>query len=342
MMGKKQLLAAGLGLAILTFSLLSPCVEAAVLSGGEQAALQQKKARVTAASSKKKATVKRVSRRSVRQSRPSQATLAGLRDTPDPLFLNSSVAFAIDQDTGEELFSKNADIELPIASVTKLMTALVMAESGLDMKKKIRITREDYLRSTAYSKLRNGMVLSRETALKAALMSSDNRAASALARSYPGGKKAFVKKMNETAVSLGMTESYFADPAGLDNGNRATARDLSKLVAAAHEFKMIRDASTLPAARLQAGRYALSMHTTNRLIGNPEWQIGLQKTGYTTAAGRCMVVQSEFADRRVVMVVLDSPNSSTRAQDMQTMRRYVEEEEGFRADFSEMKPYEIF
>ena len=336
---QKLMLTIGVGVTLGVSPLFLSPASAAVSEGSVQTVGLQKKDHATET---KKARARHANRRPITWAPASQATLAGLRDTPDPLFLNSSVALAVDQDTGEELFSKNADIELPIASVTKLMTALVMAESGLDMNKKVRVTRADYLRSTARSKLRNGMVLTRKTALQAALMSSDNRAASVLARSYPGGKKAFVEKMNETAARLGMTESYFADPAGLNNDNRATARDLSKLVAAAHEYKIIREASTLPAARLRAGRYALNMHTTNRLIGHPDWQIGVQKTGYTRAAGRCMVVQSEFADRRVVMVVLDSPNSSKRAQDMQTMRRYVEEEAGFNENFSEVNPYEIF
>ena len=135
---------------------------------------------------------------------PSQATLAGLRQTPDLLSLGSSVALAVDQDTGEELFSKNAGVELPIASVTKLMTALVIAESGLQMNERLRISREDYVRSRARSKLRSGMRMTRGAVLKAALMSSDNRAATALARTYPGGRKAFVMKMNETAERLGI------------------------------------------------------------------------------------------------------------------------------------------
>ena len=273
---------------------------------------------------------------------PSQATLAGLRETPDALSLGSSVAYAVDQDTGEELFSKNADVELPIASVTKLMTALVIAESGLPLNQKIRITREDYVRSRASSKIRSGMVMTRGAVLQAALMSSDNRAATALARTYPGGRRAFVQKMNETAERLGMEDSCFADPSGLDNRNHSTARDLAKLVSAAHEHESIREASTSPAARLKAGRYFLKLQTTNRLIGNPDWNIGIQKTGFTTAAGRCMVVQSEFADRRVVMVLLDSPNSAQRAADMQTMRRFVENESDINAQFAEARPYEIF
>lgn len=301
-----------------------------------------KKAKYATKKKVTKRTTKRKARRTVKRSAPSQATLAGLRQTPDLLNLGSSVALAIDQDTGEELFSKNADIELPIASVTKLMTALVIAESGLSMNEKIKISRADYVRSTARSKLRKGMVMTRSAVLKAALMSSDNRAATALARTYPGGRKAFVQKMNETAQRLGMNDSEFADPSGLDNRNHATARDLAKLVAEAHKYEVIRESSTLPSARVKAGRYQLRLTTTNRLIGNPDWQIGVQKTGFTTAAGRCMVVQSEFADRRVVMVLLDSPNSAQRAQDMQTMRRFVENEERINEQFSSVRPFEMF
>ena len=230
-----------------------------------------------------KRTARRVVRRPVFRG-PSQAMLAGLRNTDDPLDLGSSVAYIVDQDTGEELFQKNADVSLPIASVTKLMTALVIAESGVSMEESVRITREDYLSSRAHSKLRNGMVMKRSELLKAALMSSDNRAAHALARSTPQGLSAFISQMNATARRLGMTDTVFADPTGLDNRNHSTARDLAKLVAAAYEYKDIREASTLSAAQLRAGRYVLNMHTTNRLIGDPNWNIGIQKTGFTTAA----------------------------------------------------------
>ena len=285
-----------------------------------------------------KHAVKKSSKKPRRQARrrvtaPSQATLAGLRQTPDLLSLGSSVALAVDQDTGEEL---------PIASVTKLMTALVIAESGLQMNERLRISREDYVRSRARSKLRSGMRMTRGAVLKAALMSSDNRAATALARTYPGGRKAFVMKMNETAERLGMTDSVFADPSGLDNRNHSTARDLAKLVAEAHKHEVIRESSTLQFASVPAGRRQLKLVTTNRLIGNPDWNIGVQKTGFTTAAGRCMVVQSEFADRRVVMVLLDSPNSAQRAADMQTMRTFVENEDHINEQFDSMHPYEMF
>lgn len=283
----------------------------------------------------------RVARRAIRRG-PSQATLAGLRQTDDPLDLGSSVAYIVDQDTGEELFTKNADVPLPIASVTKLMTALVIAESGVPMNKSVKITKEDYLRSSASSKLRNGMVMPRSELLKAALMSSDNRAAHALARTTPQGKAWFIKQMNLTAKRLGMEDTFFADPTGLDNRNHSTARDLAKLVAAAYEYKDIREASTMSAAQLRAGRYVLNLHTTNRLIGNPDWNIGIQKTGFTTAAGRCMVVQSEVGSRRVVMVVLDSPNNTQRAADMTSMKQFVEAENRIDRQFSTALPYEIF
>ena len=349
---KTLVLALGFGVMVAS----SPLVLAASAQSGTpaKAVSAQKQAKKTAAkkqpakkaSAKQAALKKNPKKKPVRYAKvrraPSQATLAGLRETPDALSLGSSVALAVDQDTGEELFSKNADVELPIASVTKLMTALVIAESGLSLNQKIRITREDYVRSRASSKIRNGMVMTRRAVLQAALMSSGNRAATALARTYPGGRRAFVQKMNETAERLGMEDSFFADPSGLDNRNHSTARDLAKLVAAAHEHEAIRDASTSPAARLKAGRYVVKLQTTNRLIGNPDWNIGVQKTGFTTAAGRCMVVQSEFADRRVVMVLLDSPNSAQRAADMQTMRRFVENESSVNAQLSEVHPYEIF
>ncbi len=296
-----------------------------------------------------KASAKRTSlkKRKLRAQRrrpaaPSQATLAGLRKTEDPLRLGSSVAFAVDQDTGEELVVKNADVPLPIASVTKLMTALVVAESGLPLDQKIKITRDDYVRSSAVSKLRSGMVMTREAVLKAALMSSDNRAAHALARTYPGGIREFIRLMNQKAAEIGMKDSYFADPTGLDNRNHATARDLSKLVAAVYEYQTIRSASTAPAATLRAGKRSVSLRTTNRLIGDPSWRIGIQKTGFTTAAGRCMVVQSEVGGRRLVMVVLDSPDNNQRAADMRTMRAYVEGAQGFSEDFSEVLPYRLF
>ncbi len=234
-------------------------------------------------------------KRRLRRNSLSVASQSGLRETPDPLELSSSVAYMIDQDTGEVYFEKNAYIKLPIASVTKLMTALVIAESELPLKAKLKVTRADYVKSTAESKLRSGMVLTREDALRAALMSSDNRAAHMLARTYPGGVKVFVEKMNETARELGMHDSHFTDPTGLSNENVSTAHDLAILASRVHEFAFLAKASTGSVALLNTGVSKVRLMTTNRLIGDPRWNVGLQKTGYTRAAGRCMVVQSEFA-----------------------------------------------
>ena len=272
---------------------------------------------------------------------PSVAMLAGLRDTPDPLELSSSVAYMADQDSGEAFFEKNADVPLPIASVTKLMTALVIMESELPMNARLKVTREDYVKSKAASQLKSGMVLTREGTLRAALMSSDNRAAHMLARTYPGGVKAFVAAMNAKAVEIGMDASHFADPTGLSNDNISTARDLGLLAAAAYQHEMIRRASTTPVALINAGTRSLRMQTTNRLIGDPRWKVGLQKTGFTTAAGRCMVVQSEFAGRRIVMVVLDSETNGKRADDMLRIRRWLEDETEFHAVFAQTKPWEL-
>lgn len=315
----------------------------AASSKAAKSAAKKTTAKSTAKTTAKATRTKARGRKTLRTGwRPSDATQAGLRETDYPLSLSSSVAYVLDQDTGEELVLKNADVAVPIASVTKLMTALVIAESGLPLDEKIKISREDYVRSNASSKLKSGMVLTRTAVLQAALMSSDNRAAHALARTFPGGKKAFVREMNVKAAELSMTDSVFADPTGLDNRNHSTARDLGKLVNAVYAYSEIREASTAPVAKLKAGKRWLNMQTTNRLIGDPSWRIGIQKTGFTTAAGRCMVVQSEVGERRLVMVVLDSPDNGRRAEDMKTMRAFVETEPRFNQNFPSVRPYELF
>lgn len=315
----------------------------AASSKAAKSAAKKTTAKSTAKTTAKATRTKARGRKTLRTGwRPSDATQAGLRETDYPLSLSSSVAYVLDQDTGEELVLKNADVALPIASVTKLMTALVIAESGLPLDEKIKISREDYVRSNASSKLKSGMVLTRTAVLQAALMSSDNRAAHALARTFPGGKKAFVREMNVKAAELSMTDSVFADPTGLDNRNHSTARDLGKLVNAVYAYSEIREASTAPVAKLKAEKRWLNMQTTNRLIGDPSWRIGIQKTGFTTAAGRCMVVQSEVGERRLVMVVLDSPDNGRRAEDMKTMRAFVETEPRFNQNFPSVRPYELF
>lgn len=293
----------------------------------------------------KKTAAKRNAKRRVYKRRNqlpnSVATKTGLRTTPDRLALSSSVAYMIDQDTGEVLFEKNADVTLPIASVTKLMTVLVIAQSDLPMNQRLRVTREDYVRSRARSRLTSGMVVTRADAVKAALMSSDNRAAHLLGRTYPGGIKAMVAAMNAKAESLGMENTRFADPTGLSDENVSTAHDLALLASALCAYPEICKASVQPVAQIRAGRRQVKLKTTNRLIGDPRWSVGLQKTGQTTAAGRCMVVQTTVADRRVVMVVLDSLSNGRRADDMLRMRRLVEDETEFEKQFAQVTPYRL-
>lgn len=256
----------------------------------------------------------------------SVAAQQGLRQTPDPLDLSSSVALVLDRDSGQVLLSKNSEVPLPIASITKLMTALVIERSGLDMNAKLRVTKADYVASTARSPLISGMRLTRADALRAALMSSDNRAAHLLARTYPGGVKAFVQKMNETAQSLGMVDTHYSDPTGLSNKNISTAQDLALLVQAMVDYDRLTRASTAPMAMIQTGRGKLRFRTTNRLVVTPNWKVQLQKTGHTRAAGRCMVVDTEVDGRNIVMVVLDSVSNRQRIADMQRMRQWVESE----------------
>lgn len=272
---------------------------------------------------------------------PSAAALAGLRSTQDPLGLSSSAAFMVNPVTGEVAFQKNADAQLPIASLTKLMTALVVVEEGLPLDEKLVVNRSDYVASRASSKLRSGMTMTRQTALLAALMSSDNRAAHMLARTYPGGLDAFVAAMNQKAQHLGMSGSHFADPTGLDNNNVSTARDLSRLVEAAERHPILRQVSTTPQAQLAAGRSLLSMHSTNRLVSDPDWDIALQKTGLTTAAGFCMAMQTNIEGQDMVLVVLDSRSGAQRLDDMKKMRSWYERHAGFSNQFQNLSPYAL-
>lgn len=272
---------------------------------------------------------------------PSAAALAGLRSTQDPLGLSSSAAFMVNPATGEVAFQKNADARLPIASLTKLMTALVVVEAGLPLDEKLVVSRADYVASRASSKLRSGMSMTRQTTLLAALMSSDNRAAHMLARTYPGGIDAFVEAMNEKAQHLGMSGSHFADPTGLDNNNVSTARDLSRLVEAAERHPILRQVSTTPQAQLAAGRALLSMHSTNRLVSDPDWDIALQKTGLTTAAGFCMAMQTHIDGQDMVLVVLDSRSGAQRLDDMKKMRSWYEQHIGFSNQFRNLSPYAL-
>ncbi len=250
----------------------------------------------------------------------------GLRDTPDALALRSSVALVADQASGELLVAKNIDAVLPIASLTKLMTALVVIEGGQPLDETLQITTADLDREkNTYSRLGVGSKLSRDDMLLLALMSSENRAASALGRHYPGGLPAFVNAMNARARSLGMTMTHYHDANGLSSRNVSTARDLLKLVDAAYKQPLIRAYSTQKQHVVRPTRQALTFGTSNRLLrSSTNWEIGLQKTGFTNEAGRCLVMQTTLQDRPLAMIFLDSSGKLTRYGDASRVRKWIE------------------
>lgn len=257
--------------------------------------------------------------------RPSYGEIAGLHGAPDALDLKSSVALVIDQDTNEVLFSKNDRAVLPIASLTKLMTGLVIIEARLPMDELITISQADVdTEKGSSSRLRVGTELSRGELLHLALMSSENRAAHALGRSYPGGMPVFVGLMNAKAKAIGMKDSNYVEPTGLSSKNQSSARDLAKLVDVAYGDLTLRELTTSRGHQVAVGNRTLQYNNTNRLVKNPEWDIGLQKTGYISEAGRCLVMQTKVAGRKLIMVFLDSAGKLSRLGDAERVRRWVE------------------
>jgi D-alanyl-D-alanine endopeptidase (penicillin-binding protein 7) len=294
---------------------------------------------IPAGKSVAKAT-KRTTRRVVerRPLHPSEGQLAGLHRSDDPLDLKSSVALVVDQDTDEVLFEKNTHAVLPIASITKLMTALVTVEASLPLDEELVVSQAEVVRAGIRSNLRPGMKMSRDTALHLALMSSENRAAQLLGRTYPGGLEAFVEAMNAKARILDMSDSHFADPTGLSPENRSSANDLVKLVKAAYEHDVIRAHSISGELALPVGKRMVRYGNTNRLTANPNWDIGLQKTGYISAAGRCLVMQAVVEGQRIVMVLLDSVGKYSRIGDAQRIRDWLESKHGNQGPAPAAKP----
>ena len=269
--------------------------------------------------------VKRRSIEAVVPTRPSFGQLAGLHAVGDQLDLKSSVALVIDQDTREVLFRKNDSAVLPIASLTKLMTGLLISEAKLPMDEMITITQDDVdTEKGSRSRLKVGTVLTRGELLHLALMSSENRAAHALGRSYPGGLGAFVSLMNAKAKMLGMIGTRYVEPTGLSSNNQSSASDLATLVQAAYGDPVVREYSTSPGHEVAVGNRTLKYNNTNRLVKNPEWEIGLQKTGYISEAGQCLVMQAKIAGRKLIMVFLDSAGKLSRIGDAERVRRWVE------------------
>ncbi|MBV9189214.1 MAG: D-alanyl-D-alanine endopeptidase [Betaproteobacteria bacterium] len=243
------------------------------------------------------------------------------------VYLRSSSALVLDADTGEIVIDKNADAVTPIASITKLMTAMVILDRNLDLDQRIVLSRQDIdtLKGTR-SRLRPGNVLTRRELLLLALMSSENRAAAALGRTYPGGIEPFVAAMNAKAASLDMKDSRFVDASGLSPNNVSSARDLVKLVRAAHEYALIREFSTTDRATVKVsdrGR-PLAFHNTNGLVCAHRWDVELSKTGYISEAGRCLVMRVKLASKDLIVVLLDSWGRQSRLGDANRIKKWVE------------------
>ncbi len=260
---------------------------------------------------------------------PSFGQRAGLHATSDMLDLKSSVAYVIDQDTHEVLLSKNDQAVLPIASITKLMTGLIISEAKLPMDEAITITQDDVdTEKGSSSRLRVGATLTRGELLHLALMASENRAAHALGRTYPGGMSTFVGLMNAKAAQLGMRDTRYVEPTGLSSQNQSSAKDLATLVGNAYHDATLRELSTSPSHSVEVGNRTLQYNTTNRLVKNPNWDIGLQKTGYISEAGQCLVMQAKVSGRKLIMVFLDSAGKLSRIADAERVRKWVETNHG--------------
>jgi D-alanyl-D-alanine endopeptidase (penicillin-binding protein 7) len=261
---------------------------------------------------------------------------AGLSHTRDPLDLKSNVALVVDQESAQVLLEKNAGVALPIASITKLMTAMIVLDAGQDMNEVIEITDADIDREkNTHSRLRIGSRLKRSDLMHIALMSSENRAASALGRSYPGGTPAFVAAMNAKARELGMNNTRYVDASGLSSRNVSNASDLAKLVIVASAQPLIRQYSTDTGYLVDTGGHVQQYANTNGLVKNPEWSIGVQKTGYISEAGRCLVMQAKIKGREVVMVFLDSKGRLSRLGDASRVRQWLSGEKSVAAGKSD-------
>lgn len=243
---------------------------------------------------------------------------------PDGPALKSTAALVLDSSTGEVLYEQKPGLVTPIASITKLMTALVVLDAQQPLDEVIQITKDDkWTGKGAFSRLPVGQKISRADLLRLALMASENRASHSLARNYPGGTPAFIRAMNSKAKALGMTQTRFADPSGLSNANVSSARDLAKLVTAASKQPVIREYSTLHSYDVRLGKNRFTYRNTNLLVGRPDWDINVQKTGFTNDAGECLVMQARIEDRPVVMVFLDSFGKLTRTADARRVRRWM-------------------
>jgi serine-type D-Ala-D-Ala endopeptidase (penicillin-binding protein 7) len=244
---------------------------------------------------------------------------------PQKLVLRSASVLVEDQQTGECLVQKQAEAVLPIASITKLMTAMVVLDAKMNLNELLTILPDDVdTMRHSRSRLPVNIQLRRTDALLLALMASENRAAHALGRTYPGGLSAFTAAMNAKARSLGLIETHFEDPTGISNNNVSSARDLARMVDAAYNYRIIREYTTRKGITFSLGRRTIQFHNSNRLIGNPHWKIGLSKTGFINEAGQCLVMQSRVGKRPVLIVILDAQGTLTRYADANRIKQWME------------------
>jgi len=251
------------------------------------------------------------------------ASISKGRKNPD---VKSKSVLVIDPADSEIVFERQADLVAPIASITKLMTSLVVLDAKLPLDEIIEVTKDDRSKNGkgAFSRITYGTKLSRGDLMRLALMSSENRAAHALGRNYPGGEAAFVRAMNAKAKALGMSRTRFVDSSGLSSDNVSTPRDLAKLVIAAGRNPIVREYSTSTSHTVKVGRQKLEFHNTNSLVRNSGWDIVVQKTGYISEAGECLVMQAVIDDRPVIMVLLNSFGKYTRVADARRIRQWME------------------
>ena len=317
--------------------LMTVCIALSLVVPPFVAEAGQKSHKKVSASSKHKAATSRKIIRTIRSDRKYRVQNVNYNrnasvfneelDSTGILQLASSKALIVNQETGETVYAKSTNMPTPIASVTKLMTAMVMLDARLPMDEVLTISEGDVdmLKGTS-SRLRLGTELTRAELLQLALMASENRAASALGRNYPGGLTSFIAAMNIKAIQLGMTNTHFVDPTGLNSENVSTAEDLVKMVRAAYQYPEIRQVSTstnmeVPVRGL---RNPASFVNTNILVRNSDWVIGLSKTGYINEAGRCLVMQAEIAGQPMIIVLLDSWGKYSRIGDAQRIRKWIE------------------
>jgi len=280
-------------------------------------------------------SIPRSVKRNLAASKHSKYTTASLRlhrftaleeEDPINLSVSSAAALVIDLEHGQSVYEKNSGLVMPIASITKLMTSMVVLDAQLPLDEPIMITEDDLdeLKGTR-SRLPVGAVLTRRELLRLALMASENSAAAALGRTYPGGTAACVRAMNRKAKEIATRNTYFVEPTGLSSSNVSTARDLSQIVRVGYRYQLIRDYSTTESYEVEIadGRERL-FHNTNGLVRSGEWEISLQKTGYISEAGRCLVMQATIAARPFIIVLLDAVGRYTRIADANRIKRWIE------------------